>query len=307
MNNLKRRVMNLTPIDDWHSSLSSTRENVDNLTDVFLSFLETNNVFYYIWVAVRDNPSYNEQEEHFSYYNVGFTPEEITKYFALRFGLNYFAYNFHDPKQIAILKEKMGIIYKANLYTYRKLIESMGYQYNPLFNVDGVELYSNAEALGNSTTTRDPDGYVTTHTGGGITGNLATTNKHFINPSNDNTESASFMNDKTVQDAVTTNQDFSNYDETSTLSHTSADNYKYNSTSGEWEKDGLFGIKKSDVAFGIDFGGPERFYAEKRIRQGNIGVTKSTELIRDQRDLVKFNILDVFIKDLEKDLVVGIF
>lgn len=307
MNNLKKRMMSLTPIDDWYSSLSTTRENVNNLTDVFLSFLETNNVFYYIWVAVRDNPSYAEQEEHFSYYNVGFTPEEITKYFALKYGLNYFAYNFNNPAQIDILKEKMGIIYKANLYTYRKLIESMGYQYNPLFNVDGVELYSNAESLGDSTTTRDPDGYINSTTGNGATGNQATSTKHFVNPTNDNSESSAYMNDKTVQDSITNHQDFSNYDETSTLSHASADNYKLNTTTGEWEKDGLFSIKQDDVAFGVAFNGPERFYAEKRIRQGNIGVTKSTELLRDQRELVKFNILDVFMKDLEKDLVVGIF
>ena len=114
MNNLKRRVMNLTPIEDWY--LSKTN-NVSNLTDVFLSFLETNNVFYYIWVAVRDNPSYAEQEEHFSYYNVGFTPEEITKYFTLKYGLNYFAYNYHNPAQIDILKEKMGIIYTQRMQT----------------------------------------------------------------------------------------------------------------------------------------------------------------------------------------------
>lgn len=296
--------MNLTRIEDWYLSKTG---NDSNLYLAFNSFLATNNVFSDIYVAIRDNPQYAEQAEHFSYYNVGFTVNDITKYFALRYGLNYFSYKFTDSNQVDYLKEKMAIIYKANLYTYRKLIESMGYQYNPLFNVDGIELYSNAEALGNSKSEQQPTGTIKTQTGSGVNGNLDTESTHYVNPYDQNDGVANYINDRTKNSALTSVQSFEQYKDTTTVSHESADNYKYNTTSGQWEKDGLFGIKKEDVAFGIDFGGAERFYAEKRIRQGNIGVTKSTELLRDQRDLVKFNILDVFMKDLEKDLVVGIF
>ena len=296
--------MNLTKIEDWY--LSKT-DNDSNLYLAFNSFLATNNVFANIYVAIRDNPQYAEMEEHFSYYNVGFTVSDITQYFNLRYGPNYFAYRFTDSNQVDYLKEKMAIIYKANLYTYRKLIETLGYTYNPLFNVDGIELYSNAESLGNSKSEQQPTGTIKTQTGSGVNGNLDTESTHYVNPYDQNSDAATYVNDKTKNSALTSVQSFEQYKDTTTVSHESADNYKYNTTSGQWEKDGLFGIKKEDVAFGINFGGPERFYAEKRIRQGNIGVTKSTELLRDQRDLVKFNILDVFMKDLEKDLVVGIF
>jgi hypothetical protein len=300
--NLKEKMMNLTQIEDWYLSKTG---NDSNLYLAFNSFLNTNNVFANIYVAIRDNPQYAEQEEHFSYYNVGFTVDDITKYFALKYGLNYFAYNFTDSEQVDYLKEKMAIIYKANLYTYRKLIESMGYTYNPLFNVDGIELYSNAEALGNSKSEQQPTGIIKTQSGSGTNGNMDTESTHYINPYDQNDGTATYINDRTKNSALTSVQSFENYKYTTTVSHSSADNYKY--VNGQWVKDGTFGIEAKDVAFGINFGGPERFYAEKRIRQGNIGVTKSTELLRDQRDLVKFNILDVFMKDLEKDLVVGIF
>lgn len=62
-----------------------------------------------------------------------------------------------------------------------------------------------------------------------------------------------------------------------------------------------------DSAFGVALDGAERYYAEKRIRQGNIGVTKSTELIEAQREAVRYNILDEFFRDLERDIVVGIY
>ena len=62
-----------------------------------------------------------------------------------------------------------------------------------------------------------------------------------------------------------------------------------------------------DSAFGVAIEGAERYYAEKRIRQGNIGITKSTELIQSQREVVRYNILDEFFKDLEKEIIVGVF
>ena len=62
-----------------------------------------------------------------------------------------------------------------------------------------------------------------------------------------------------------------------------------------------------DSAFGVAIEGAERYYAEKRIRQGNIGITKSTELIESQREVVRYNILDEFFKDLEREIIVGVF
>lgn len=306
--NLKKKMMSLTPIEDW-----ADRYPGYGLSQLFYQSLNPN-IFANIYVAIRHNPenSTESETETWNYYNVGANTNDIAEYFGTKYGLNYFAYNFESGADCATLESRIESIYKANLYKYRKLIESMGYTYNPLFNVDGIELYSNAESLGNSTSEQQPTGELKTVSGTenqNTVGDSTTT--HYVNPYDKNDNTANFINDRTTQSAITQKQTFGEgtnaYKDTTTVSHKSADNYKYNDDTGEWEKDGLFGIKKADVAFGINFGGPERFYAEKRIRQGNIGVTKSTELLRDQRDIVRFNILDEFFKDLEPHIVVGIF
>lgn len=301
--NLKKKMMSLTPIEDW-----ADRYPGYGLSQLFYQSLNPN-IFANIYVAIRHNPenSTESQTETFNYYNVGANTNDIAEYFGTKYGLNYFAYNFESGADCATLESRIESIYKANLYKYRKLIESMGYVYNPLFNVDGIELYANAESLGDSTSEEQPTGTIRTQTGSGVNGNQDTESTHYVNPYDKNDNTANFINDRTKNSALTSVQSFETYKDTTTVSHTSADNYKYNSDTGEWEKDGLFSIKQSDVAFGVTFNGPERFYAEKRVRQGNIGVTKSTELLRDQRDIVRFNILDEFFKDLEPHIVVGIY
>lgn len=304
--NLKKKMMSLTPIEDWFD-----RYPEYGLSQLFYQSLNPN-IFANIYVAIRKNPenATEAETEVFNYYNVGANTNDISEYFAAKYGLNYFAYNFESGADCATLESRIESIYKANLYKYRKLIESMGYVYNPLFNVDGIELYSNAEALGNSTSQQQPTGELKTVSGTENDGAVGdSTSTHFVNPYDQNDNTANFINDRTTQTAITQKQTFGSgddaYKDTTTVSHQSAINYKYEN--GQWVEDGKFGISDKDNAFGIAFGGPERFYAEKRIRQGNIGVTKSTELLRDQRDIVRFNILDEFFKDLEPHIVVGIY
>lgn len=300
-------MMSLTPIEDWYDTQVGT---TSKLTILFNNAIEQSNVFSNIYVAIRDNPQSAEQAENFTYYNVGFNNGQISDYFVTKYGLNYFAYKVDSTVDFNALRLRIKSIYDSNLYKYRKLIETLGYQYNPLFNVDGVELYSNAESLGDSSSVNTPKGTITT------TNNPTTT--HYVNAYDQNgSGSGMSVDSKDEVSSNSTKQKFLDpdseaegkdaYTNTTDISHKSALNYKYNESTGEWEEDGTFGIKKDDVAFGIDFGGPERFYAEKRIRQGNIGVTKSTELLEDQRRLVRFNILDEFFKDLEPHIVVGIY
>ena len=46
---------------------------------------------------------------------------------------------------------------------------------------------------------------------------------------------------------------------------------------------------------------------EKLIRQGNIGVTKTTELIESQRELIQHSIVDEYFNDLNKIILVGVY
>ncbi len=304
--NLTKKLRNLTLIEDWYEAAASS--TYGKLEELFSAVLVAENVFANIYVAIRNNPQSAAQEatESFTYYNVGFTISEITKYFNTKFGLNYFAYNYED--QMDSMIERVRSIYKANKYKYMKLIEIMGYKYNPLYNIDGIELYGNAESIGDSSSTRKPEGTIKSVTGKETNNTMADMEStNYVNPF-DETAQATLIESQNKSSPVTSKQTFEdNYHETSELNHNPAMNYKYDSESGKWIQDQPFVVAALDNAFGVTFTGPERYYAEKRIRQGNIGVTKSQELVKAQRDVVQYNILDEFFKDLEREVVVGIF
>lgn len=309
MSNLMKKMSRLTLIESWYDARVGT---ASQLALLFSNAIGEQNVFSAIYVAIRNNPENASQEasETYTYYNVGFTDAEIAAYFNLRYGANYFCYSYRDSLDITALRDKLTSIYKANKYKYMKLVEILGYKYNPLYNVDGKELYSNMESIGDTKTTRTPDGTITSTTGTMNNNTIgASTTTNFVNPydQNTSTSAATYVDSKTQQDAVTTQQTYQEYNETTELENEPATGYILNPQTGKYEKSGLFSVTAADSAFNVALSGAERYYAEKRIRQGNIGVTKSTELIAAQRDIVKYNILDEFMRDIEHDLVVGIY
>lgn len=295
--NLKKKLAHLTLIEDWDNYMVGSASQLDTL---FNRLFDNGNIFQNIYITIRNNPQNSSQEENptYTYYNVGHSTEEITRYFVTKYGLNYFAYRPDNGDEFAELKMKMLGIYNANEYKYRKLIESMGYTYNPLFNVDALELYSNAESVGNTTNNNTSSG------SGSSTTNPTTT--HYVNPYDKDGDPGKIES----KDVVTNNSTSQSMSGTNnnTLQHSPAENnYVRDAETGKWVPNGIFSIEAKDNAFGVQFNGPERYYAEKRIRQGNIGVTKATELLEDQRKLVRFNLLDEFFKDLEPHIVVGIY
>lgn len=305
--NLNRKMLHLTLIEDWFESNVENR----NLTQIFSDAIGASSVFLSIYVSIRRNPQSAQEQatETYDYYNVGFTPLQIAEYFNTKFSLNYFGYYFRDNDDYYKLRDRIRAIYTANKYKYMKLVEVLGYRYNPLFNVDGIELYSRAESVGDAVNTRTPSGTVTTVSGTKVKNDIGDSETIFYkNPYNDNSENTSVVDSKTKTNAITTEQSYSQgYNEKTDFENIPAYKFEYDEQEQKWKKSGVFSVDAKDNAFGEGFSGPERYYAEKRIRQGNIGVTKSTELLRDQREIVKFNILDEFFKDLEREIVVGIY
>lgn len=296
---LKQKVDNLCQIDYWYSWDYDV--NQTPLYGIFHSAFSTGNkgnVFNEIYVTIRNNPTSYGAEETYCTYNVGFSDVEITNYYASLFGSNYFCYDPDIASDKVAITRKVKSIYDANLYKYRKLIELMGYTYNPLFNVDGVELYSNAESIGDTDSLHNPTGKITT----GADSNNAPTVKHNVAPYDNDTAK---LQSEDVQSGQTIT-DYTEYSESNASIHHPAGNLVYNESTGKYEPK-TFVINEKDNAFGVAFNGPERYYAEKRIRQGNIGVTKTQELIEAQREVVKFNILDEFFKDINEHILVGIY
>lgn len=307
---LTERKYNLTRVEEWHDTII---EHTNYLDSIFDAVLHNNNIFTNIYISIRENPQTPQQEiePNYVFVNVGFTTAQIADYFNTKFSANYFLYDYKIEKDYNKLLSRMKSIYNANFYKYKKLIEVMGYRYNPLYNVDATELYSNMEAMGDSKTTRTPEGTIinTSGTFNAETEKIEkTTTTNYTNPYDQNTESsADYVDSKTEQTPITSAQTYEEYNETTEYESQPAHSWTYNSSTGTVTKDGIFSIAAKDSAFGVSLGGAERYYAEKRIRQGNIGITKSTELLESQREVVRFNILDEFFRDLKKDIIVGIY
>lgn len=296
---LKQKIDNLCQIDYWYSWDYDV--NQTPLYGIFHSAFSTGNkgnVFNEIYVTIRNNPTSYGAEETYCTYNVGFSDVEITNYYVSLFGSNYFCYDPDIANDRVAITRKVKSIYEANLYKYRKLIELMGYTYNPLFNVDGTELYSTAESIGDTDSLHNPTGTIKT----GADPNNSPKVEHKVAPYDaDKTklESEDMQSGQTITD-------YTEYSESNATIHHPAGNLVYNESTGKYEPK-TFVITEKDNAFGVAFNGPERYYAEKRIRQGNIGVTKTQELIEAQREVVKFNILDEFFKDINEHILVGIY
>lgn len=306
MYNLKKKLHSLTAVEDWHEAII---ENTNYLDSIFDDVLHSNNIFTSIYVAIRENPTSASQEENptYTYVNVGVTTSQMADYFNTRYSCNYFLYNYKNDSEYNQLKTRIASIYLANFYKYKKLIEIMGYKYNPLYNVDGTELYTNMESIGDTSSSRTPQGTTTTTSGtldGSTIGETTTTN--YVNPYDNNGENVAYVDNKSTQTAVTTKTEFDDYSENTEIDNKPAQAFEIDQE-GKITKKGLYSMAAKDSAFGVAIEGAERYYAEKRIRQGNIGITKTTELIESQREIVRFNILDEFFKDLEREIIVGIY
>lgn len=66
-------------------------------------------------------------------------------------------------------------------------------------------------------------------------------------------------------------------------------------------------VSASDNAFGEALSGGDVYHAEKTVRQGNIGVTKSSELIKDARNVLQWNVLEEYFRDINRQLLIGVF
>ena len=66
-------------------------------------------------------------------------------------------------------------------------------------------------------------------------------------------------------------------------------------------------VKAKDTAFDQALVGGDKMHNEKYIRQGNIGVTKTQELIESERANLRFSVINEFFEDINEQLLVGIY
>lgn len=273
---------NLKRVETWYNT-PTERDTRDALEEVFHTGTSIGSpitlFFQDIWIPIAKRKGGNGSDKHdivpgeYEYVNVGFTTAEITDIYWVQYRSLFLSEPLDTTSlsTVALSTAHLSKIIKAilikNRYKYLKWIDEMGYAYNPLWNVDGVEEYQWIDNHGEVTRTDKP---------------ILATQVDLSTASYDGTTKPTQSTSTTYSQAGAT------MTATSSESHTNITD------------ESIPGVIKAIT-------GGDYSHIEKRLRQGNIGVTKSTELIESEREMVRFNLLQEFFNDINKEILIGIY
>lgn len=209
----------------------------------------------------------------------------IWEYFAHRvvFIDERFKYDDSDETIINKIKRSFAINLKTRNYEYENLYESTVLEFNPLWNVDGVEgIIREYETDSSGTLSRTGIDTIDTKDGGSVT--------NYGNNSIDNSGSDETTNSKSTYDS---GADLYDVDRSSVVYGKGVTELKSNT-----ETRNLTGQNKTTYnSSNSDSNNTQHKELEMHIKQGNIGVTKSTELIDDYRKTSLFDFYKLVVKD----------
>ena len=135
----------LKPVNWWYETFY--------LNEVFDTVFSSTHAgdcpFTNMWYPVKI-PTQSGMPDTYSWYNAGVNKTDLAELYDAKYDTNYIiprieidgTGTLNTTKAKAILISKIESIVKMNIRKYNKLIELNGFIYNPLFNVDGIELYS---------------------------------------------------------------------------------------------------------------------------------------------------------------------
>lgn len=322
----KKRMM--IPIDYLYDTPYDIQSNL--LTFLFGECTKFNGskLFSTVYIPVK---TVTDQglSENYSYINVGLSPAEIAKLYWQKYSGMSLLGNYvgnSDEAQINTILDGFYSVFLENLGKYLKWIEVHGYEYNPLWNVDGTEIRQEIE---NSGINDIEYGGIDSNVGAQYrdtktTRNTATfdgtTKKEWEDTSGGDGVAPAANAVEYVRE-ITEGADKGKLEVVAPSLSGSPESVLYN-TNGHKNStkyihqmaknivDGTevdYAVAASDTAFGTALVGADRMHLEKYIRQGNIGVTKTTELIQAQRDLVRFSLIQEFFDDVNGPNLIGIY
>ena len=326
------RIWNLATVNDWYflqESPLDTRYPLKNAIQLGTWVSQNPETYFFdsIWLPVKEVTA-DGIAEQFTYQNIGLSTEELAKIYKTYHGFNYLSPAFYrDNAALSIidLGEKIRSIFLLNKGKYLKLLELQGYTYNPLFNVDGIEIRQSLENQGINDVSSNA--FASGH--GGTAEDVKTT--HNVSPYDENTLKEEYNDetkggqnsldgipqysyDSTTGTWTRTNGSLSNLSG-ETMSASGSRNettYTHNNAKNRMVIDGVeqdvdYHVPSKDTAFGEALSGGDKMHNEKLIRQGNIGVTKTQELIDAERQNLRYSVVKEFFDDINAQLLVGIY
>lgn len=173
---------------------------------------------------------------------------------------------------LGFLKQAIGSWSKKNLSVWEELYKTQHYEYNPIWNKDGTITELETRDLKGSDHTTDNTDRID---------NLQ--DKETRDLKDDTLESVYGFNSSSDAPA---NKVEAGYTGTDTNDHT-----------GRQDIDRTFNKATTDTGT----------VKHERTEQGNIGLTSTQDLIKQQQELVKFNLMDYIIEDFSKKFCLGVY
>ena len=299
---MSRLMRHLATVNDWFDAPVNGMVNTYALPYAFAIALQNQEIFNQIFIPVKIATDDGMPDE-FTYVNIGIGTNDLADYYDVYFGENWLVEKF-DTSDIHACSQKLGRrikrVFEMNKGKYLKLIELLGYSYNPLWNVDGVEEYTYLENSGvnDINVSKTVGAYTDTH------GSAET-----ISETHEDTNSATSFDSTAFND---TDHNIGNKNETKTTSgdavthgsHTDSDNTTVTHHNADNNGNDYSG---GTDTFGNTVIGGDKYHNERKVRQGNIGVTKTQELIAAERENLKFSVIMEFFKDINEQILVGIY
>lgn len=276
-------------------------------TSTTISGETSDGFFNNIWIPTR---KYNQQtgqlDENYTYYNCGMSSNELSDLYWTQYSGNFLIGNSTSINiDYAYLETRCSAIFKKNLGKYRRLLELEGLIWNPLWNVDGVEIHQLLEKHG-------AESYLESGSGSSATGrNLK--DSRSVTAYDSNTIKPEYEETHVGQDTSTPSASATYNDDTisssgNQVSHADTVSSEAKASKSVRSHDAFeYAVKVEDTAFGTAISDADALHTEKTVRQGNIGVTKTTELIQDARRVLSYSIIQEFFDDINEVILVGVW
>lgn len=284
---------NIATVNQWRETPYEVNPYVNALEAAFRTISLFNSIYIPVKTATETG-----MPDDFTYVNIGVTNLEMAEIYNTYYGRNRLVEPLIDRpvygynESVARLNRRILSVYHLNMQKYKKLIELAGYKYNPLWNVDGTEEFSYLENKGVNDVNTTYVNAERTDTKGSTTGN----------PNNPNVrvQKVTTFDSDTYRNAVAEEE----HETYVTGTHTDTVGTvitHHNAKNGDADYRG------GTDTFGNTVVGGDMYHTEKKVRSGNIGVTKTQELIESERLNLRFSILGEFFKDINEEILVGIY
>lgn len=264
--------------------------------------------FSKIWIPVK---VYNEQDgkfaDDYTYYNCGMDTNDLAELYWSKYSGNFLIgghESFDGVFQRLVIRCES--IFKQYLGKYRKLVEMEGLIWNPLWNVDGTELHQIIEQHADEVVKDTGSGESfkgqhskDTHNVSSYDGGTKTEweETHTGLDGSKTPSASSTIGNVTVSSSTTTAVPSVSESEASASSSVNVRSHESFD----------YAVDEKDAAFGVSLTGGDTLHTEKTVRQGNIGVTKTTELLEDARKTVAYSIIQEFFRDINKVILIGTY